>query len=172
MDMRVTQRFGLGQPVRRVEDRRFLCGQGQYVDDIVLPRMVHAAILFSPHAHARITDIDTSAALAAAASDVHLSTGGSHGDFTPWNLAVVEDRVLVWDWERFRTGVPQGTDLLHHALQEDLVARLAEPRESARRVLAEAADRLAPLGVARISFGPFLQWALAARAKELLARWA
>lgn len=85
--------------------------------------------------------------LDAAASDVHLATGGSHGDFTPWNLAVVEDRVLVWDWERFRTGVPEGTDLLHHALQEDLVARLTEPRESARRVLAGAADRLAPLGV-------------------------
>ena len=34
-------KFGIGQPVRRVEDQRFLTGQGRYVDDIVLPGMVH-----------------------------------------------------------------------------------------------------------------------------------
>ena len=83
----------------------------------------------------------------AAVPGARVSTGASHGDLTPWNLAVLEDRVLVWDWERFRTGVPLGTDLLHHALQGHLVARLGPPRESADRVLAGAADRLAPLGV-------------------------
>ena len=35
-------KFGVGQPVRRVEDQRFLTGQGRYVDDIVLPGMLHA----------------------------------------------------------------------------------------------------------------------------------
>ena len=34
-------KFGIGQPVRRVEDQRFLTGQGRYVDDIVLPGMCH-----------------------------------------------------------------------------------------------------------------------------------
>ena len=34
-------KFGIGQPVRRVEDQRFLTGQGRYVDDIVLPAMAH-----------------------------------------------------------------------------------------------------------------------------------
>lgn len=54
----------IGQSVKRVEDKRFITGQGRYTDDIVLPRMVHAYILRSPYAHARIKSIDTSEALA------------------------------------------------------------------------------------------------------------
>jgi carbon-monoxide dehydrogenase large subunit len=53
----------VGQPVKRVEDRRILTGRGQYIDDVRLPRMVHAAFVRSPMAHATITSIDTSAAL-------------------------------------------------------------------------------------------------------------
>jgi carbon-monoxide dehydrogenase large subunit len=53
---------GLGESVKRKEDARFIRGRGNYVDDIVLPGMLHMAILRSPHAHARITAIDTSAA--------------------------------------------------------------------------------------------------------------
>lgn len=48
--------------MRRKEDARFVRGKGRYLDDIVLPGMLHAAILRSPHAHARIVSIDTSAA--------------------------------------------------------------------------------------------------------------
>src|SRR3954471_23469189 len=58
-------KFGIGQAVRRVEDARFLTGQGRYVDDIVLPGMAHGAVLHSQHAHARIKSIDTSKAKAA-----------------------------------------------------------------------------------------------------------
>ncbi|HTW50380.1 MAG TPA: xanthine dehydrogenase family protein molybdopterin-binding subunit [Stellaceae bacterium] len=54
--------FGIGQPVRRVEDRRFITGRGRYLDDIVRPRQAHAVFLRSPHAHAVIRAIDTSAA--------------------------------------------------------------------------------------------------------------
>src|SRR4051795_7297083 len=50
-------------PVRRKEDARFIRGQGHYVDDVQLPRMLHGAVLRSPVAHARIVSIDTSAAL-------------------------------------------------------------------------------------------------------------
>src|SRR6266567_7442563 len=57
-------RFGIGQPVTRKEDRRFLTGRGRYVADIDLPRQAYAGFLFSPHAHARIRAIDTSAARA------------------------------------------------------------------------------------------------------------
>ena len=46
-----------GEKVRRVEDERFLRGKGQYVDDLV-PGALHAAVLRSPHAHARIRGID------------------------------------------------------------------------------------------------------------------
>ena len=52
-----------GQPFKRLEDPRLVTGQGSYVDDIQLPGMLHAAVLRSPVAHARIRSIDVSAAL-------------------------------------------------------------------------------------------------------------
>src|SRR3977135_2193740 len=61
VEVAMTQ-FGIGQPVRRVEDRRFLTGRGHYLDDIVRPRQAHAVMLRSPHAHARIRAINTAAA--------------------------------------------------------------------------------------------------------------
>jgi len=54
----------IGQSMKRVEDPRLLTGRGQYVDDIGVPNMTHAAVLRSPHAHARIRSIDTSKAKA------------------------------------------------------------------------------------------------------------
>ena len=57
-------KFGVGQPVPRSEDPRFLTGRGRYVDDLVLPRMAHGAVLRSPYAHARIAAIDAGAARA------------------------------------------------------------------------------------------------------------
>ncbi|HEX7098972.1 MAG TPA: aerobic carbon-monoxide dehydrogenase large subunit [Acidimicrobiia bacterium] len=53
---------GLGHSVRRKEDDRFIQGAGRYLDDIVLPGMLHMAIVRSPVAHARIRSIDASAA--------------------------------------------------------------------------------------------------------------
>ena len=53
---------GIGESIKRKEDGRFLRGKGNYVDDFVLPGMLHMSILRSPHAHARIKSIDTSAA--------------------------------------------------------------------------------------------------------------
>src|SRR5262245_32667782 len=55
--------FGSG--IRRREDPRLITGTARYTDDIALPGMTYAAILRSPHAHARITRIDTSRAKAA-----------------------------------------------------------------------------------------------------------
>jgi carbon-monoxide dehydrogenase large subunit len=55
---------GLGHSPRRVEDNRFIQGAGNYLDDIVLPGMLHMAILRSPVPHARIVSIDTSEASA------------------------------------------------------------------------------------------------------------
>jgi carbon-monoxide dehydrogenase large subunit len=56
--------FGIGQPVPRKEDLRLLTGGGRYVPDIALPNMAFAAMLRSPHAHARIEAIDTTRARA------------------------------------------------------------------------------------------------------------
>jgi aerobic carbon-monoxide dehydrogenase large subunit len=55
-------RFGIGQPVTRKEDPRFLTGRGRYVADIDLPRQAYAAVVYAPHAHAHIRSIDKSAA--------------------------------------------------------------------------------------------------------------
>jgi hypothetical protein len=55
----------IGRPVPRVEDDRLLRGDGRYVDDIDLPGAVEAAVLRSPHAHARIDSADVRAALEA-----------------------------------------------------------------------------------------------------------
>src|SRR3712207_8536788 len=54
--------IGFGR-MKRKEDPRFVRGQGNYVDDVRLPGMLHGAVLRSPLAHARIAAIDTSAAL-------------------------------------------------------------------------------------------------------------
>ena len=59
-------KFGIGQPVPRVEDPRFITGRGRYVDDFDLPRQCYGVVLMSPHAHARIKGIDTAKAKAAA----------------------------------------------------------------------------------------------------------
>jgi hypothetical protein len=63
-------------------------------------------------------------------------------------MASLENRLLVWDWERFRRDVPVGVDLLHHGLQTDVVARRLDPAESARRLVRESAELLRPLDVA------------------------
>ncbi|SEP19408.1 xanthine dehydrogenase family protein molybdopterin-binding subunit [Trujillonella endophytica] len=55
----------VGAKVPRVEDRRILTGRGHYVDDLQLPRMLHAAFLRSPIAHGRVTHLDVEAARAA-----------------------------------------------------------------------------------------------------------
>ena len=51
-------------PIPRKEDARFIRGQGNYVDDITLPGMLHGAVLRSPLAHARIVSVDADAARA------------------------------------------------------------------------------------------------------------
>src|SRR5262249_52815212 len=60
-----TMKFGIGQPVPRTEDPRFLKGKGRYVADIQPANTAHGFVLRSPHAHAAIRSIDTSAAEAA-----------------------------------------------------------------------------------------------------------
>jgi aerobic carbon-monoxide dehydrogenase large subunit len=73
---------GIGQPVRRKEDVRLLTGAGRYSDDLCFPDQAHAVLLRSPHAHARIVSLDTTAA-GAAAGVVAVLTG----------VEVAEDRL-------------------------------------------------------------------------------
>ncbi|HEX6553831.1 MAG TPA: xanthine dehydrogenase family protein molybdopterin-binding subunit, partial [Ktedonobacteraceae bacterium] len=53
----------IGRRVKRRADPRFLRGQGQYIADLRLPGMLHAAFIRSVYAHARVLDVDTSAAV-------------------------------------------------------------------------------------------------------------
>ena len=55
----------IGKSVKRVEDKRFITGQGKYTDDIKMPGMVYAYILRSPYAHATVNKINTDAAKSA-----------------------------------------------------------------------------------------------------------
>src|SRR5882724_6392252 len=60
--MNAPQAGFIGRAVERREDYRFLSGQGQYTDDVVLPHQSYAFFLRSPHAHAKIRSINTAAA--------------------------------------------------------------------------------------------------------------
>jgi carbon-monoxide dehydrogenase large subunit len=83
-----------GQPLKRFEDPRLVTGKGSFVDDIQLPDMLHAAVLRSPHAHARLRGIDVSAAR---------SRPGVVAVLTGADIAgVLEDvptRAMVGGWE-------------------------------------------------------------------------
>jgi carbon-monoxide dehydrogenase large subunit len=67
----------IGRSLRRLEDRRFLTGQGCYVDDIAVPGQLHGVVLRSPHGHAVIEGIDAPAGRA---------MPGVHGVFTAADL--------------------------------------------------------------------------------------
>lgn len=52
----------IGQPLPRLEDRRFVTGNGQYTDDLQVEGQLYAAFLRSPHAHAALLSVDVTAA--------------------------------------------------------------------------------------------------------------
>src|SRR4030095_10314213 len=59
------EKYGIGQPARRLEDPHLVQGLGRYSDDVSLPRQVWGVVVRSPHAHARIRTVDARKALAA-----------------------------------------------------------------------------------------------------------
>ena len=91
----------IGRSLRRREDYKFLTGKGCYVDDIKLRGTLYLAILRSPHAHARVTGIDLSAARATAGVRLALAGAdliGKIGNIKPnWVIpgTVVPDRPVV-----------------------------------------------------------------------------
>jgi hypothetical protein len=85
--------------------------------------------------------------LTARAGGETLTFGSWHGDWSPWNMASTGSGLLVWDWERFATGVPLGFDALHHWLQAR-VAGHHEPAAAARSCAERAPRELAPFGIA------------------------
>jgi len=61
--------------------------------------------------------------------------GRGHGDWTPWNMAEVQGRLVVWDWERAAEGVPVGVDAAHYCLLVALNARGLPPDSAVPDVL-------------------------------------
>src|SRR5215472_5458774 len=56
-------KFGVGQPVRRVEDQRLIRGEGLYTSDVAPEGALHAVFVRSPHAHAGFRVVDRESAL-------------------------------------------------------------------------------------------------------------
>lgn len=79
-------------------------------------------------------------------ADHVLPAGSWHGDWNPGNCAVLADEVLVWDWERYESGVPAGFDALHLSLQGAIGAGV-DPLAAAGRLISDAPTLLAPFGV-------------------------
>src|SRR3989440_2035696 len=98
-----------GAPVQRTEDPRLLRGKGNYVDDIDLPDMLHAAVLRSPHARARIVNIDVSTARAL--PGVHLGlTAADLGELLEPSPLLVPHHALTQP----RTQLPLAQDEVHY----------------------------------------------------------
>lgn len=82
-----------------------------------------------------------------ASMDLMVDLGAWHGDWTPWNMALRGDHVVLWDWERFATGVPAGLDALHFELQAVIRQGRLTPRDAVWSLIDRAGDLLSPFGV-------------------------
>ncbi len=95
--------IGYGR-IQRKEDPRFVRGKGNYLDDIVLPNMLHSAILRAPVAHARLVSIDTTRALAHPGVVAVVTGKDLEGLKLAWapTLSADVQAVLVTDKVRFQ----------------------------------------------------------------------
>jgi carbon-monoxide dehydrogenase large subunit len=109
---------GIGAPLRRVEDKRFLTGHGRFVADIELSGALACALVRSPHAHAAIRGIDASAARAAPGV-VAVLTGA---DMAADGVAPMRPLWLV----RSRDGSPMA-EPARFALARETVRHVGEP---------------------------------------------
>jgi hypothetical protein len=85
--------------------------------------------------------------LESAAGPTELLFGSWHGDWTPWNMTMSYGRALLWDWERFTTGVPVGFDAMHYQFQRALVGGRTDAEAAAEAAVSQAPVILPPLGV-------------------------
>ncbi|GAB2599271.1 hypothetical protein Aab01nite_75560 [Paractinoplanes abujensis] len=80
------------------------------------------------------------------AGEIVLRYGAWHGDWAPWNMANIADGLLVWDWERFASGVPLGFDAVHHELQRRIQST-GDAKDAVEATVRRSAELLAPFGV-------------------------
>ena len=103
-----SDRGAFGAPEPRKEDARLLTGQGRYVTDVELPRMLHVAFVRSPHAHARLRAVDATPALAL--PGVAAVATGADADFAGQRIqarsalpgyVMTDQPILAWPEARF-----------------------------------------------------------------------
>ncbi len=85
----------VGSEVKRLEDPRLIQGQAHYVDDVTLPGLLHAFLVRSPWAHARIASVDVSAAAKAQGVITVLTGKDLEGKVNPKPLAISPPRIKV-----------------------------------------------------------------------------
>jgi xanthine dehydrogenase molybdopterin-binding subunit B len=110
-------RFGIGRPVPRREDPRFLTGRGRFVADIDLARQAYAVFIHAPHACARIRSIDKAAA--EQAPGVHAILTGN--DWAAAGLGCLETKFMSED-----VGGPKGIRTSIWPLARDRVRHVGE----------------------------------------------
>ncbi len=129
---------GIGAPVRRKEDARFLTGRGRFVADLVFPGELHAVFVRSPHPHARIARIDAKAArrmpgVVAVFAGADMATEGIGPMKSLWPLKMPDGRMMN---EPPRWALARGA--VRH-VGEAVAVVVAETQAAA----ADAAERLA-----------------------------
>ncbi len=128
---------GIGAPVLRKEDARFLAGRGRFVADLVFPGALHCAFVRSPHAHARIARLDAKPALRTAGivavfTGAEMEADGIGPMRSLWPLKMAGGRTMN---EPPRWALARGA--VRH-VGEAVAAAIAESREAA----ADAAERV------------------------------
>ena len=122
----------VGRSVRRLEDPRRLRGEGTYVDDVHVPGMLHATLVRSPRAHARIRSIDATEAKAAPGVAAILGARELGGDLRPIPVRLVPDERLLRYLQR-----PLATDRVRY-VGEPVALVVARSRAAAE----DAAERV------------------------------
>jgi len=122
-----------GEPIKRNEDRRLLTGQALFIDDVELPGMLHAALLRSQVAHARIIKIDISRALQRRGVIAAYAADDLGAYWQPGPLLVPPPPIADIVFNK-RTQVPLAKDKVRH-VGEPLVIVIAESRYIAEDAL-------------------------------------
>ena len=122
----------VGRPVRRLEDARRVRGEGTYVDDVHVPGMLHATVVRSPMAHARVRALETAAAWSVPGVAAILGAGELAEELRPIPVRLVPDDRLL----RFLQ-LPLATDRVRY-VGEPVALVVARSRAAAE----DAAERV------------------------------
>lgn len=139
-------KFGVGQPVRRIEDQRLLTGAGRFTDDVTLPRQAYAYFLRSPHPHAAVLSVDTRGARAAAGV-IGVVTGA---DLASAGLGPIPCQVPLKNHDGSQMMIPDRPAIADKVVRfvGEIVAlvvaeSLAQAKDAAERIAVEYQERSA-----------------------------